>query len=279
MANDYPVPPESGLPPLAFAQTGAGPDVILIHGALTCLDDMAIALFASLEGEFRVTAFDRPGHGRNTTPFTGSAARQAQAIHACAKALGLVRPVVVGHSYGGAVALAYALRYPEDTTGVVALSPIAFPEPRLEHSLFAPRAIPGPLGVWNQWVGRLYDPVLLPILWRAMFLPQQMPARFAEVFPFARAGRPAQLLAEGQDAALMVPGVAGNATAYAACRVPVHILAGDRDLVVNTTLHAGGLSRALPRAGLTRLEGLGHMVHHFAQPAILTAVRELHAAS
>jgi len=263
---------------LAFAQVGAGPDVILIHGAITCLDDMAIGLFGSLEAQFRVTAFDRPGHGRNLVALAGSPDDQARAIHSAAQALGLVRPIVVGHSFGAVVAMAYALQFPDDTAGVVALSPIAFPEPRMEQLLFGPRATPGPVGFWAHTFGRLTDPMLLPILWRAMFLPQVMPARFAEVFPFERAGRPGQMLAEAQDAALMAPGAAWNAARYATCRVPVHVLAGDRDIVVNPALHAEGLVRCLPRSRLTKLRGLGHMIHHFAQPAVVEAIRDMRAA-
>jgi pimeloyl-ACP methyl ester carboxylesterase len=267
-------------PVLAHAQVGEGRDVILIHGAMTCLDDMAIALFPILKDEFRVTAFDRPGHGASPNPFvTGTPWRQAQAVHDTAQALGLVRPVVVGHSFGGAVALAYGLLYPNETTGIVALSPIAFPEARLEHVLFAPRAAPGPLGFWNHSVAGLLDPLLLPLLWRAMFLPQDMPTAFVEGFPFAQAGKPRQTYAEAQDAAMMAPGLLRSAANYARCQVPVRILAGDRDHVVNTALHAGGLARALPKAHLTRLEGLGHMIHHFAQPAIAQAIRDLHASS
>jgi len=264
---------------LAFAQAGQGPDVILIHGAMTSLDDMAIALFATLENEFKVTAFDRPGHGRNAAPDGGTAWRQAEQVHVCAQALGLQRPVVVGHSFGGAVALAYALQFPDETTGVVALSPIAFPEPRLEQLLFAPRAAPGLLGLWSQSFGRLMDPVLLPILWRAMFLPQAPPARFEQAFPFALAGRSEQSISEAQDAALMPLGVGWNALGYGACEVPIHVMAGDRDMVVNTALHARGLARCLRRGRLTRLPGLGHMIHHFAQPAIAQAVRDLHSGA
>ena len=228
---------------LAFAQAGEGPDVILIHGVLTSLDDMAIALFDTLKDEFRVTAFDRPGHGGTGRSANGSPRAQAAAVRASARALGLRRPVVVGHSFGGAVALAYGLDYPDEIAGVVALSPIAFPEPRLEQVLFTPRTIPGPLGFWSRAMTSLFDPVLLPILWRAMFLPQDVPERFAERFPFARDGRPAQLLAEGQDAAWMGPGVAWNAAMYPSCRAPVHVLAGDRDLVINGP---GSRPRAVP---------------------------------
>jgi pimeloyl-ACP methyl ester carboxylesterase len=272
-----PTEPDVGVVGLAHAQVGHGKDVVLIHGAMTCLDDMALALFSTLQDEFRVTAFDRPGHGRNpATTLTGTPWRQAEAVRRAAQALGLNPPVVVGHSFGGAVALAYALRYPDACAGVVALAPIAFPEGRLEHLLFGPRAGLGPLGFWSRTLGAMVDPILLPLLWRAMFLPQAMPARFAKAFPFALAGRPAQTWAEGQDAVLLAPGLAWNAAGYAACSTPIHIFAGDRDPVVNPAVHAARAVRALPNARLTTLPGLGHMIHHFAQPAIAQAIRDLH---
>jgi pimeloyl-ACP methyl ester carboxylesterase len=160
---------------------------------------------------------------------------------------------------------------------VAALSPIAFPEARLERVMFAPRALPGPSGFWLHSFGRLTDPVLLPILWRGMFLPQTMPRRFAEVFPFALAGRAGQVLAEAKGAALMLASVSANAAGDRSCAVPVHVLAGDQDLVVNPNVHAAGLARSLPRGRLTMLPGLGHMIHHFAQPAIVQAITALHA--
>ncbi len=106
-----------------------------------------------------------------------------------------------------------------------------------------------------------------------------MPRRFAEVFPFARAGSPPQTWAEGQDAALLTSGLAWSAASYSQCKVPVHVLTGDRDLVVNPRTHAHPLARVLPNARLTSLPGLGHMIHHFAQPAIAAAVRDLHGAA
>lgn len=259
---------------LAYAQAGAGADVVLIHGTLTALDDMAIGLFPSLAGEFRVTAFDRPGHGRNPAPGGGGPWVQAAALNRSMRALGLRRPALVGHSFGAAVALAYALQFPAETAGVVALAPIAFPELRLEHVLFAPRAVPGPIGFWCHSFARMADPVLLPILWRAMFLPQAPPRRFEEEFPFDLAGQSDRVLSEGEDAAS--PGVAWSSFSYEQCRAPVHILGGDSDIVVNPMLHADRLSRRLPRARLTILPGLGHMVHHFEQARILESLRELH---
>ncbi len=180
-----------GFPRIAYAEAGAGPPLILVHGALVTLDDMWLGPMAALARHFRVVAIDRPGHGESGhgRPADASLWRQADLVLAVADALSLERPVVAGHSFGGAVALACGLAAPERIRGVVAIAPIAFPEPRLEQVLFGPRAVP----VVGPPLSRALAPadaVLLPLLWRALFLPRAMPETFARRFPFAsRAGR------------------------------------------------------------------------------------------
>ncbi len=262
--------------PLAFAQTGAGRDVVLLHGALTNGEDMALGLFPTLSEAYRVTAFDRPGHGRSgRSGPTGSPWRQAEQVHSAILELGLRRPILIGHSFGGAVALSYALQFPAEVEGVVALAPIAFPELRLEHFLFAPRAAPVSGHLLSMAASATTDKLVLPLLWRAMFLPQEMPAPFRDSFPFEEAGQPDRTEATGEDAVMMGPGLMRSAMNYPFCRTRVHILAGEKDQVVNPNLHSRGLARVLPNAKLEVLPGLGHMVHHFAQGAVIDAVRGL----
>lgn len=269
------VTPPSG-PPIAYTQSGHGRDVVLLHGALLTRDDMVLALMPPLSERFRVTAFDRPGHGESgRLGPTGTPWRQAEILRTAARVLGLERPVVVGHSFGGACALAWGMQAQTETAGVVALAPIAFPELRLEHFVFGPRGSPfgGPLV--NAAAGAAVDPLLLPALWEAMFKPQPMPDRFRQAFPFDEAGRRAQTEAEGEDALLLNPGLLLSALNYPACEVPVRILAGDEDLVVNPSLHGKLLASLLPAGRYQELPGLGHMLHHFAQPAILEAIGDL----
>lgn len=274
MRNDLEIQGPGADERLAFDQSGRGPDVLLIHGALTTAVDMTLALTPALDG-MRVTAVDRPGHGRSPrAPGVETPWRQAERIHALAVELGLDRPVVVGHSFGGAVALAYALRYPEETSGAVLLAPIVFPEVRLEHGLFAPRDLP--LGrLWNRTLGPGFDSLVLPLLWRVMFLPQAMPQAFRDCFPFDQAGARASLEAEGGDALAINRGLARILMAAPACRTPVRIFAGAADPVVNNGLHGWRLSRMLRDVAFDWLPGLGHMIHHFAQAPIAAAVREL----
>ncbi len=107
--------------------SGQGPDVVLIHGASGNTRDMA-ALADRLDERYRVIRFDRPGQGYSTD--LGDAGNsplvQADYLRAAARQLGVRDPVVLGHSYGGAVAMAWALIEP-DTRGVVLVSGAVLP--------------------------------------------------------------------------------------------------------------------------------------------------------
>jgi pimeloyl-ACP methyl ester carboxylesterase len=258
-------------PRVSWAQAGRGPDIVLIHGAVVTLEDMVLALFPSLSASARVTAFDRPGHGLSgRNGWTGTPWRQAATLRAAVLALGLDRPVIVGHSFGSAVAMAYGLQFPAETRGVVALSPIALPELRLEHLLFAPRGAAGDRGLYNAALHASTDQTLLPILWNAMFLPQVMPQRFADHFPFERADTAAQMRAEGEDALGLNLGLWLSLMNYSSCKVPVEVIVGEADKVV-LPAQAAALAALLPDARLTTLPGLGHMLHHFVPEIVAGA--------
>lgn len=261
---------------LAYRQTGSGPGVVYIHGAMTTLDEGLIGLAETLAPDFQITAFDRPGHGQSGRDAgTGSVWRQAELIHAACEALQLDRPVIIGHSFGGAVAMALALANPGSISGVVLLAPIAFPEPRLEIMMFGARAVPV-TGDWVSFMAGPADAVMLPALRNGMFLPQRMTPAFREGFPFDLASGREQLQADGQDSLAMLEGLIRSASKYAGCQVPVHILQGDQDLVVNPMLHGRPLAAVLPRGRFINMPGLGHMAHHFEPGVVAEAVETLH---
>ena len=262
---------------IGYAETGSGQDVLLIHGTLMTLDDMALGPMAALAEDHRVVAVDRPGHGTSdhVRGTDGSLWDEAETIHAAAMALGLRRPVVCGHSYGAAVALAYGMAYPDDVSGVVALSPVCFPLFRLELPLFGPRAMPGAGDALAEALHASIDPVLLPALWSAIFAPQVMPERFAAEFPFALAGLPKQMIAEGENAVAMALDLTRSAFGYAGLRVPVRVLAGSADIVINPMLHGWPASLLMPRGSFELLPGIGHMLHHFRVDAVVAAVESV----
>lgn len=262
---------------IAYVEAGAGPAVVLVHGTLMTADDMRLGPLDALARRHRCIAFDRPGHGWSDfcRGADGSLWSQAATLRDAVRALGLARPVLCGHSYGAAVALAYGLAHPAEIAGVVALGPICFPEPRLEQALFGPRALPGPGDLLSEVLGVTLDPVLLPALWRAMFLPQAMPEGFAAAFPFARAGRPEQIVAEAENAVALWADLTRSALAYRRCAVPVRILCGSADIVVNTATQGALAAALIPGARLAILPGVGHMLHHVDPERVAAAVAEL----
>lgn len=261
--------------PLAYAQVGAGPPVVYLHGAMTTLDEGMLGLSRTLAPRVQLTAFDRPGHGESgRTADTGSASRQAALVHEAMGLLGLERPVIVGHSFGCAVAMALAMEFPDSVSGVVLVAPIAFPEPRLEIMMFGARALPF-AGDWLSLLAMSTDALMMPGLYNGMFLPQRMTPEFRAGFPFTMASGRSQLQADGQDALAMIESLTRSARRYATCQAPVHILQGDRDMVVNPLVHGRPLAAMLPRGRFTNLPGMGHMAHHFEPEAVAHAIAEL----
>jgi pimeloyl-ACP methyl ester carboxylesterase len=94
----------------------SGPAVLLIHGLPGTAEDFDLVT-PLLAGQ-RTIAIDRPGYGFSSGgyfPFS----RQLQAVQEVIEKLHLVRPILVGHSYGGAVSLAFAERHPNEVRGLV----------------------------------------------------------------------------------------------------------------------------------------------------------------
>ena len=263
---------------VAYREDGGGSDtVVLIHGSLVTADDMMIALAGRFAPWIRVVAMDRPGHG-GCDPHPrdqGSPWAQAAMILDACRVLGLRAPRLVGHSFGGAVALAAAMAEPDAVRGVVAVAPICFPEARLEQVLFGPRAAPFGGERLARTLEASSDPLMLPLLRNAMFLPQAMPATYADDFPFAWANQPEQLVADGRDSLALWRSLARSAGSYRRCRVPVAILGGTHDLVVNNAANGLLAAAVMPGATFRWVPGAGHMLHHFHQDLVTEAVRSL----
>ena len=90
---------------------GQGPDMVMLHGASGNLREFD-ELSERLARHFRLFIFDRPGLGHSEGLDLDDVGLVAQARHlaAAAQQLGARQPLILGHSYGGAVALTWALK-------------------------------------------------------------------------------------------------------------------------------------------------------------------------
>lgn len=254
-------------------QSGAGEDIVLVHGALTTSHDWAASPLRALERRYRLTIPDRPGHGLSTRPrLAGTPREQAGQMLAGLDALGVERPLVVAHSYGGLVALAMAEAASDRLAGLVLVSPIAFAEPRLiEHSLLAPRSLPvlGPL-LSRLGEATRFDRGLLEIVQHTMFAPAEVPRAWKASFPYEAVLDPDSLVLEGEDAASVLPFSPAASIDLRRVTLPVHVLTGTADRIVEDERQAKALAQVLPQARLTEIEAAGHMLHH-SHPASLKA--------
>jgi pimeloyl-ACP methyl ester carboxylesterase len=117
---------------LHIVELGAAgaPAVVLLHGASGNLADLRVAIGERLATRYRVILVDRPGLGCSDRPDgrgDSSPARQAALIHQALVSIGITRSIVLGHSWSGALATAYALAYPADVVGIVLLAPVTHP--------------------------------------------------------------------------------------------------------------------------------------------------------
>lgn len=250
--------------------------MVLIHGALNTSADWLAGPFAAIAGEgVRVTAIDRPGCGRSRRPrFTGTPRDQAEQIRSGLDILGIGRPLIVAHSFGGLVALAYAELFPDALSHLVLVAPLAFPEPRpLEHSFLMPRSAPflGPLisGAAEATI----DLPMLKLFQKMMFSPQKVPDDWEADYPYLDMLKPEAMVAQGEDAAAMLPFAPAGLIDVARIRTPTHILHGSSDRVVRIETHGRALARLMPNARLTEIEGVGHMPHQVRTDLLVGAVR------
>lgn len=263
---------------LFVRQSGSGADLVLLHGALTTGHDWVAAPIEALRRTHRLTIPDRPGHGESRRPrLQGTPRDQARQILDGLERLGVVRPLVVAHSYGALVALAMAERAPERLDGLVLVAPVAFPEPRLvEHALLAPRSVPvvGPLLSWLGEASR-FDRAMLELVQRVMFDPAPVPPAWKASFPEEAVLSTESLVSEGEDAASTLPFSPAGTMDLGRIRLPVTVLTGTADKVVEDERQGKALARLLPQARLIEIEGAGHMLHHTHPAALRDAVRDM----
>ena len=97
----------------AFRVAGSGPALLLIHG-VGCNSKSWEPVHAKLAQRFTVIAPDLLGHGESDKPHADySLPAFANGMRDLLAVLGIDRVTVVGHSFGGGVAMQFAYQYPE----------------------------------------------------------------------------------------------------------------------------------------------------------------------
>ncbi len=264
-----------------YVERGAGPrTLLLIHGLGGSALNFTHSLADRLAGDFRVVVMDRPGSGHSTRA-RGAAAgplAQADAVAAFVRALGLGRPLLVGHSLGGAVALATAIRHPEVVRALALIAPLTHVEEE-PPAAFARLKVGSPLARWLlAWT--LATP--FAILRReealaAIFGPEPVPADFAMAGGGLLGLRPRAFVSASTDLVAIRDDMPALVAGYERLRVPVGILYGTGDRILDHRVHGVGMAARVPGLHLELMEG-GHMLPLTAPDRVAAFVRQVDAA-
>lgn len=251
---------------------GSGPDLVMIHGANGNLREFTFALMDQLSDRYRVIALDRPGLGYSDAlpDHDSSVAGQARVLRQAVAQIGVQDPIVLGQSYGGTVALAWALQAPPAALVLVSSPSLPWPGEldiwyRVTASAIG-RATLVPLAsafVSHSFVRRAVDGV---------FAPQAAPAGYADHLGIDLILRRGSMGTNAFQINDLRPQVEVMQHDYPRLTLPIELVHGDADTIVPLQIHSGPLMQVIPNGNLTVLEGVGHMPHHTHPDAVIAAI-------
>jgi pimeloyl-ACP methyl ester carboxylesterase len=262
---------------ISYIRKGQGSPLVLLHGSgAGDARDWQFSLLDDFAKTHDVIAFDRPGIGASdlinnvADPFA-----QAAVLKKATQSLGIENPVLVGHSFGGLVALCWGLLNPKDIAGICAVSPVCMP---------LGEKLPAILNILNTpIVGGLMARMACSVMRKkaiedsvkqafcAMGCPDDYLATTGEIL-FRSPKEQQNIAHEILGAFAMLPEISAR---YKNLDVPVEIVFGTEDQNAVTKTHAQPLADALPRANLTLIDKVAHMPHYQAPNAVLDAVARL----
>ena len=255
---------------LHYRQAGTGPDLVLIHGSSGNIRDFDFGLFDALAMKYRVTAFDRPGLGHSQAIADPSIAAQVRLIKAASSVLGITRPLVVGQSYGGSLALDWGLQGGPAALVLISSPSLPWPGDLDPWYRLTRNAVGRVLGSWlaAAWVPDAYVAASVT----AIFAPNPAPQDYAGKIGSALTTRAGSLAANASQINALRAQLVAMEPLYPGLTLPVELIHGDADTIVPLKIHSGPLALLLPDANLTVLPGVGHMPHHAALPQVLTVI-------
>ncbi|HEX9966112.1 MAG TPA: alpha/beta hydrolase [Allosphingosinicella sp.] len=253
---------------------GSGPPIVMIHGLAGQLRNFARPMVEDLARDYRVIRVDRPGSGYSPRA-AGRSARlrvQAETVAELIRILKLGRPLIVGHSLGGALALSIALNHPDVVGGLALVAPLSQVQ-AIEDvpPVFKGLVIRSP-AVRRAVAWTIATPVAMARAEQSLhevFAPEPVPADFGTEGGGLLAMRPGNFYASSSDLVDLEGELDGMVGRYPSLSIPVSILYARADNLLESRLHGERTASEIPGAEIELVEG-GHMLP-FTQPALTAA--------
>jgi pimeloyl-ACP methyl ester carboxylesterase len=240
---------------LFVRQSGAGPDVVLLHG----LGDSSVGWRriepALVEAGFRVTVWDALGAGQSEKPAHGDYRLEAHLarLERTLAWFGVGRAAVVGHSLGGSLALMFAQRHPDRVRALALIDAAAYRQGALEDRRFWDVPL-----LADIVLGLITDEFLVDFGLRQNFHhPERISEELRAIY-LREARRPGAVRALIlQERQLMPDDPAAWEAGHRTVAAPTLILWGEHDRLVPRA-QGERLAREMPRARLVVLADLAH---------------------
>lgn len=251
--------------------------ILVLHGAASNMEEPYSALAETLKDD-HVLWLDRPGLGWSDRPdIEWSPREEAELITRLLDTLNIQQVLLIGHSWGGAIAMRLALDHPDRVSGLVLIAPA--------------------LGAWigdaawfnkaSFWpvVGPLFTRLLVPLTGKPnlrsgavnAFHPEPVPEGYAEATRLALLLRTSNWLANARDMADVNRHLEQQEPHYHKIEHRTVFLAGKGDTVLWSHRHSGLTASRMKNAELRWIKGAGHNLHHHQQDAVAAAIADVRA--
>ena len=258
-----------------YNDSGEGATVVCLHGASSNARDLEESIVPLLTGDFRVVTMDRPGLGHSTRPGAGwwSPLDQASAVREVLHRLDIRNPILLGHSWSGAVVLSYLLHYPGEALGGILLSPATRDWNRPPTLYY--RISRWPL-VGNLFVRLLVFPVgslAMGAGVRFVFHRGRAPRDYRRRTQLDLLLRPDTWRANADDLCHLGDYLKETSEDYGRIRHPLLAIIGDHDRVVSNEIHTLALKKQIPHLQIVCIAQSGHLPHHENPQAVARLIR------
>ncbi|WP_458071816.1 alpha/beta fold hydrolase [Rhodanobacter sp. BL-MT-08] len=246
-----------------YVEQGSGSPIVLVHGLSGQLLNFAYLDLQKLARSHRVIMIDRPGAGYSTRGENSPATivNQAATVAAFIEALKLDKPLLVGHSLGGAIALAVGLNHPQSISRLALIAPLTHTQSEPPES-FRGLMIPSPL-MRRAIAHTLATPLSIrkgPEVLAFVFGPEPVPKDFRTRGGGLLGLRPNSFYAASSDMLATAEDLPNMESRYGTLKMPVDVLYGRQDQVLDYRQHGEALTRKIPHATLKLVDGGGHML-------------------
>jgi pimeloyl-ACP methyl ester carboxylesterase len=258
-------------------QHGRLPPIVFIHGASGNLRDQMAAFREKLEGRAELLFVDRPGHGwsERGDHSNGYPDGQARAIATLLDRKNIKQAVIVGHSFGGAIATSMALETPHKVSGLLLLSTVSHPWPGGIDWHYRVTAAPIAGPVFAALLAMPAGLLRIARTARCVFQPNDYPPDYLQQSAVALVLRPRAFRHNAIDVSNLRDHVVKTAPRYSHIAAQTVIITGDRDDIVSPDIHSVALARDIANSQMLRIRGIGHKPDFAATQLCIAAIEKL----